>query len=366
MNDSYFGKHLSMSEWARRAGLPASNAIVQEDSDKRARLDVLAEVLRIPILHTLQFDASEVIAPSERFLRFARGADSQLYAARGRSSDPAQPVLRARGKTVDHLAAWIGSVENIDAYTFSFEQHVDAELAAIFVVGPRRVAGEAIEGSLLALNSGNFRGSVLGFELDAEGEWKYSTPGHASLERFLRQALACIRVDDGDARSALERRLLATFFGAYVAGYFEVISSDASGLIFVDYNRLMVSDLPPLLSAGGQGAGERILVVGRAGSGGHVTGRARVVRSEEVGAVRLAPTDVLVCEFTDPIFLPLMTSAAAVVTDIGGVLSHAAVVCRELGIPCIVGTGSATATIPDGDLIEVNANEGVVRLAEPG
>jgi pyruvate,water dikinase len=58
----------------------------------------------------------------------------------------------------------------------------------------------------------------------------------------------------------------------------------------------------------------------------------------------------------------LFATAAAIVTDAGGVLSHCAVVAREYGIPAVVGTGNATTTIRDGDIVEVDGDHGIVRI----
>ena len=74
--------------------------------------------------------------------------------------------------------------------------------------------------------------------------------------------------------------------------------------------------------------------------------------------------DVLVAPMTRPEMVPLMSKAAAVVTDQGGITSHAAIVSRELGVPCVVGTKTATKVLKDGDLIDVNANHGKVRIIE--
>ncbi|MDO8513006.1 MAG: PEP-utilizing enzyme [bacterium] len=71
--------------------------------------------------------------------------------------------------------------------------------------------------------------------------------------------------------------------------------------------------------------------------------------------------DILVSSATSPQLLPAMKRAAAFVTDVGGITSHAAIVARELKIPCIVGTKYATQILQDGDLVEVDANEGIVR-----
>ena len=71
--------------------------------------------------------------------------------------------------------------------------------------------------------------------------------------------------------------------------------------------------------------------------------------------------DILVAVATHPDYVIAMHKAAAIVTDEGGITSHAAIVSRELGIPCVVGTKNATKVLKDGDLVEVNANTGLVR-----
>jgi pyruvate,water dikinase len=70
----------------------------------------------------------------------------------------------------------------------------------------------------------------------------------------------------------------------------------------------------------------------------------------------------LVVETTAPPWTPLFATAAAVVSDTGGILSHCAVVAREYGIPAVVGTGNATALLPDGLLVDVDGDAGTVRL----
>ena len=74
--------------------------------------------------------------------------------------------------------------------------------------------------------------------------------------------------------------------------------------------------------------------------------------------------DVLVAEFTTPDFVPAMEKSVAIVTDIGGITSHTAIVSRELGIPCVIGTKIATKVLKDGDIVEVDANKGIVRKIE--
>jgi phosphohistidine swiveling domain-containing protein len=100
---------------------------------------------------------------------------------------------------------------------------------------------------------------------------------------------------------------------------------------------------------------------GHPASAGTVRGPARVVRSlPEADRVRAG--DILVAVATMPAWTPLFATIAAVVTDVGGVTSHCAVVAREYGIPAVVGTNVATSVISDGQLLEVDGQTGTVRI----
>jgi phosphoenolpyruvate synthase/pyruvate phosphate dikinase len=78
----------------------------------------------------------------------------------------------------------------------------------------------------------------------------------------------------------------------------------------------------------------------------------------------LNPGDVLICRATDPSWTSLMTLAAAIVIDNGGTTSHGAIVAREMGIPCVIGTGNGTVLIRDGDRIVVDGDRGTVTILE--
>ncbi|WP_369370403.1 PEP-utilizing enzyme [Promicromonospora sp. Populi] len=96
-----------------------------------------------------------------------------------------------------------------------------------------------------------------------------------------------------------------------------------------------------------------------------VDGVARVVLSVD-DAEALRPGEVLVTPVTDVAWTPLFPRAAAVVTDIGAPLSHAAIVARELGIPAVVGCGDATSRLRTGDLVRVDGEQGTVEVLEQG
>ena len=103
------------------------------------------------------------------------------------------------------------------------------------------------------------------------------------------------------------------------------------------------------------------LIKGQGASRGVVRARARVLRSL-AEAERLRPGDVLVCTTTSAPWTPLFAIAGAVVTDAGGILAHSAISAREYGIPCVVGTSTATRLIPDGAFVTVDGVAGTVAV----
>jgi phosphoenolpyruvate synthase/pyruvate phosphate dikinase len=103
------------------------------------------------------------------------------------------------------------------------------------------------------------------------------------------------------------------------------------------------------------------VIKGNAGSRGIVTGLARVALTLTEAAA-LQPGEILVCPTTAPPWTPMFATAAAIVTDTGGILSHCAVVAREYGIPAVVGTGVATSRIRTGQRITVDGAAGTVVL----
>jgi pyruvate,water dikinase len=107
------------------------------------------------------------------------------------------------------------------------------------------------------------------------------------------------------------------------------------------------------------GAGD--VLAGIPGCPGQATGRAKVIH-DPADPRELEPGDVLVAPLTDPAWTPLFVPAAAVVVDVGAQLSHAVIVSRELGIPCVVSVTAGTERIPDGALVTVDGTAGTVTV----
>jgi pyruvate,water dikinase len=139
-------------------------------------------------------------------------------------------------------------------------------------------------------------------------------------------------------------------FGAYQAlTPPRVLTSDGE-IIAGAYRR---DDVPP-------GA-----LIGIAVSAGTVEGRARVVR--DIADAEIEPGDILVTTYTDPSWTPLFLAADGLVTEVGGLMTHGAVIAREYGLPAVVGVDGATNLITDGQRIRVHGTEGYVEVLQlPG
>jgi pyruvate,water dikinase len=101
-------------------------------------------------------------------------------------------------------------------------------------------------------------------------------------------------------------------------------------------------------------------IAGLAVSSGIIEGRARIILNMEDADIE--DGDILVTLFTDPSWTPLFVSIKGLVTEVGGLMTHGAVIAREYGLPAVVGVENATKLIRDGQRIRVNGTEGYVEI----
>ncbi len=104
------------------------------------------------------------------------------------------------------------------------------------------------------------------------------------------------------------------------------------------------------------------MLVGEAISPGIIRGRVKVLNTPDEKPIH--PGEILVARTTDPGWTPLFINASAIILEIGGMLQHGALVAREYGKPCVAGIISATEKLKDGQLVEVDGSNGVVRIIE--
>ncbi|MGV3758041.1 MAG: phosphoenolpyruvate synthase [Actinomycetota bacterium] len=171
---------------------------------------------------------------------------------------------------------------------------------------------------------------------------------------------------DADARVLTDEEVLALArLGLQVEAHYgepqDVEWAIQGGDTFLVQSR-PITTLGPVTAPGAVPPG-RVLLQGLAASSGMASGTVRVLTSPKEGHL-LKRGEVLVAPMTNPDWVPTIRRAAAVVTDGGGMTCHAAIVSRELGVPCVVGARSATTTLRDGELVTVDGARGTVLEGE--
>ena len=138
----------------------------------------------------------------------------------------------------------------------------------------------------------------------------------------------------------------------------EVVTEPFSIVLWGVTTDVLKNWLKGVEAAAGAGSEE---LMGAPGSSGIVEGKARVIKDvKELGL--LEEGEILVATTTSPSWAPAFTKIGGAVTDVGGAMCHAAIVCREYGLPTVVGTGSGTSVIKTGDLIRIDGDEGSVQI----
>lgn len=143
---------------------------------------------------------------------------------------------------------------------------------------------------------------------------------------------------------------------AWIRGRFDPFLWSADPNRRADVFDARLSEPPPTPS-------DQYLIKGKPGSAGRVEGSVQKINSPDEGD-RLQVGEILLARTTNVGWTPLFPRAAAVITDIGGSLSHAAIVARELGIPAVVGCGNASTQLKTGDRVRVDGGRGTVEILE--
>jgi len=355
---------ISMTEWFEKIGHSKLAALRDEDYKKRERLKVINRLTGMPFDEPVQFAATDIAKNTPALQKYVAEHGDEVVALRLMPEDSALPKHRLRGKTVREMIDWFHTL-GIDPaqYSADFVPHAAVQLlSTIFVVNQNGIFGEIIKGGHFQLTQGFYdEHKPVSFSYDWR-TWQLSDDQPEYREE-LQTIANWLHMDDGGIRSQLVQKLQATFTpNNYLEGYFETITNgEGVGLWFIDYNRILGNMFTDLQTSGSS-SGDA-LVKGQPASRGSATGAVKIVREADVATATITEGDILVCDITTPDYISLMQKAGAVVTERGGILSHAAIVCRELGKPCVAATGNATSVLKNGQRVTVDATAGTVVAA---
>lgn len=359
-----FKTQQSLTEWLEDINHDDAKKIKIEDNKKRERLKVLNGLIGLPVERVVKFRAVDLRDNSEEFKKYYEENKDRLCAFRLLPLEGDLPKLRMRGKSVKDAYEWFKEQDiDADKYDVDCIDHPDGSMwAGTFVVLTDGIFGEVVQGGHHQLTQGFYdSGKPISFVYDFEN-LKLSEVNE-DAEKFIIEILSKIEVSDSKVKEEVNNELEGEFSNNYLLGYFEVANSKSNGIEFIDYNKSLGEkyigvDINNFVRK--SSSDDDTVIVGLSASNGVAEGTVKIVNSDEISDSDFNDGDVLVCGMTSPDYLPLMQRASAIVTDQGGILSHAAIVARELKKPCLVATGDATKKLKNGDKITVDASNGKV------
>jgi len=346
----------SITEWLQATSYKKINAFRSEDNHKRDRLEVLFQIINLPYDKPEKMMATDIKNRTKIFLDVLKRRGDEKCALRLVPTVDGLPKLRVRGKTLKKNLTWFHK-QKIDHRLYKVEiiPHNDDTLySAIFIVSQSSIQGEIVKGAHWQLTQGFHEYQPITFHYDYN-RWRLSPNNDKQARKILKRAIGYIRVAKQDKQKKLASKLRAKFNNKkHLLGYFEFVVYPDTGITYIDYNRKMPRqdyfNIKQVSSA--------VKTDGMAASNGKAIGKIRKIFNPRKDKFKRG--DILVCKMTTINFIPLMKKAGAIITEQGGILSHAAIVSRELKKPCLVMVKDATKRLKNGDLVLVNATQGTI------
>jgi pyruvate,water dikinase len=355
-----------LSEWFERARSARLEELRAEDSSKRDRLQLLQRTLGLPCNETVVVTLEEAMAKGEAMKALIERFGDRECGVRLNPIRPGIPQFRRRGFTLAEALQWCQSLNlRGDDYRLEISPHVSyAKWSSIFVVTNSGLAGELVQGGHELLTQGwSQQGDLVQVRFDGT-EWASGGAGAdlcAGALQHMAKATRYLRVRGKELQKHLQEVLGTVFWRDFLCGYFETLESDAWGLRFIDYNRVLADYFPamPEMPTRTSSRDDVVDLAGTPASPGIASGAVRILDGDDLEEPDISG-GVLVCRFTTPDHLSLIESAAAVVTELGGMLSHAAILCRELGKPCVTGVENARTLLRGDRVVTVDGGRGTV------
>jgi len=355
---------LGLTEWFRKSGSKNLDKFLLEDRQKEERLSDLNQWIDLPVCKIVEFQLEEVVNKNNKFINFSKENHKNRFSFRLVPKEKNLPLHRIKDVTITQALNWLNKqnipVNKYKVYFKLFTKNIS--YSVLMIVSESGIKGEVIEGMGLQLTVGNYLNNPpIRFSYNFKS-WKYSRKDKKA-KAFVHEVVKNLIVKDTNLQRRMRNKWKSTFTtSGYLCGYFECIKPIEYGLWFLEYNKTVGKLLSKtFVKKYRTTSTQKALVEGSSASPGLATGCVRLV-TVNGKCDNFNKGDVLVSEFTSPEHVLLIKKSSSIVTDKGGILSHAAIVAREFGKPCIVGCGNATKTLEDGMFVEVDATNGIVRL----
>lgn len=353
----------SLVDWLEKLGETELKELREEDYTKFERLRILGQIAGLPVMQPQTITTEDVKKRSPHLLETIRDEGDNQCAIRLIPIDNSGHKIRIRNISLsEFIYRWL-PVQNIDIGKYKLEvvpQNTNIAQSAIFLVNDKGILGTVIDGVHWQLTQGLYEQTPMTFFYNFN-KWFYSTekriPNLYKHIELVKKATELIKFKDKQSIQEKLKSELGSEFSSdnYLKGYFEVIIQPDDRMFINDYDRHLYRLLKNLrIHISEQDAN----LFGTPISPGKIQGRIKIIRNPQEDT--FITGDILVCEAPTIEYAPLMKRALAIIAEKGNILSHFAIVSRELGKPGIVEVKDATKILKDGDKVIVDGDEGVI------
>lgn len=351
----------SITDWLKLINISRSHIISIEDNNKYDRLKILNSTIDLPYTPASKLFLDDILHNTENFKMALKKFEKKECTLRLVSHDNKLSKIRKKGGLLKNNLKWLYKQK-------LFEQNYTVEIiprcsnvkwSAIFIVDDNIIWGEIIKGGISQLVKGKHKSKPTVFSYDYKN-WNFSKTNHNLEEEIIKKAIKKIKIDNKKIRFTLKQKLNSSFTNdSYLKGYFEFTVWPKEGFKFVDYNRQQAKifkgfDVWDSIKRKGEE------LRGTCANQGIVKGKVKIIKDPKK-TKGFKNGDVLVCKMMDINYLPLIKKCAAIITEEGNILCHAALISRELNKPCIIQVKNITKKLKNNDKISINAKWGEIK-----
>lgn len=367
--------YTSLINWLEQAGQTKARLrdSLAYDNNKTKRLNLLSQIIKLPTARARYIKANKfnLHDPAIKNLITELGGVRKKYSFRiapQATSASAFPVIKKYGLTFAQFAKYLKKSrlpKNKAAVRITDYRHT-IKYAAIVIVSPAGIIGEVARGTLyhltysIPLKNGD---KISTFYKTPGGQLTLLNPT-PELNTLAATVINYLYLKNNQTKQKLRRQGFR-IYGRYLGGYYEYVEGAAGDGVFTDMNLKKITNninvKAVIKSLKQPAATGKLLLKGLAVNPAPmvVTGYIQLINDQTINKFRTG--NILLCKRTTASYLPAMKRARAIITELGGLTSHPAIMARELNIPCLVGIPGVTKKLRNKTTVQINLAAGTVK-----
>ncbi|MFA6547544.1 MAG: PEP-utilizing enzyme [Candidatus Magasanikbacteria bacterium] len=346
----------SITEWLSGINYKQIKRFRHEDATKRDRLELLNKVIGLPYLKAIKLNPQDITKPNALVKKLLIESKNQKFYFKLLPIDPSLAKLRIRDKNITECINWFKK-QKIDPKQYKIEIipiDKNEKMSTVFCCNSREIWGEIIEGPIWNFSRGTHKKQPTIFSYNYK-TWAFSKK-NTRAEQFIKQVIKKIKIKNNQQLQLLKKQIkIEVAPQNYLQGYFECIQR-GENILFVDFNRRLFKILKKALTTVSNGIN---LLHGVCLGPGKARGNAVIINEKKVPFTQ---GSILVCKTASFSLLPYIKKSVGIVTEQGAILSHAAIICRELKKPYVAHVKNATQKIKNGQKIFIDADKGIIKI----